>query len=204
MFTHIQKGGLLLIRTGQVGRYEQTISLIGKKSLLFTHIQNGGLLLIRTGQARRYEQTIPLREKKSLCLHTYKRGDCSLSELARSGGSEEESLFELFMCGREGSHPPPPPPPPRSQNRNDDNTLLEINKEKRKIHIVWQASNRIEFQKNEAQADLTLWTDNPVLQFQTNLQARNQVGIGLSYRTARLHRLVESIPWNRFLDALKV
>ncbi len=35
--------------------------------------------------------------------------------------------------------------------------------------------------------------------------ARNRVGIGLSYRpAARLHRLVESIPWNRFLGSLKV
>ncbi len=29
--------------------------------------------------------------------------------------------------------------------------------------------------------------------------ARNRVGIGLSYRLARLHRLAELIPWNRFL-----
>jgi hypothetical protein len=28
------------------------------------------------------------------------------------------------------------------------------------------------------------------------------VGIGLSYRPARLHRLAESIPWNRFLGSL--
>jgi hypothetical protein len=33
---------------------------------------------------------------------------------------------------------------------------------------------------------------------------RNQVGIGLSYRPARLHRLAESILWNRFLVALNV
>jgi hypothetical protein len=29
--------------------------------------------------------------------------------------------------------------------------------------------------------------------------ARNQVGIGLPYQPARLHRLAEPIPWNRFL-----
>ncbi len=34
--------------------------------------------------------------------------------------------------------------------------------------------------------------------------ARNRVGIGLSYRPARLHRLVESIPWNQFLGSLNV
>jgi hypothetical protein len=33
---------------------------------------------------------------------------------------------------------------------------------------------------------------------------RNRVGIGLSYRPARLHRLVELIPWNRFLSFLKI
>jgi hypothetical protein len=35
--------------------------------------------------------------------------------------------------------------------------------------------------------------------------ARNRVGVGLSYRpAARLHRLAELIPWNRFLASLKV
>ncbi len=34
--------------------------------------------------------------------------------------------------------------------------------------------------------------------------ARNLVGIGLSYRPAKLNRLAESIPWNRFLGSLKV
>jgi hypothetical protein len=33
---------------------------------------------------------------------------------------------------------------------------------------------------------------------------RNRVGIGLSYRPARLHSLAELIPWNRFLGSLKV
>jgi hypothetical protein len=31
-----------------------------------------------------------------------------------------------------------------------------------------------------------------------SMGARNRVGIGLSYWSARLHRLEESIPWNRF------
>jgi hypothetical protein len=32
----------------------------------------------------------------------------------------------------------------------------------------------------------------------------NLVGVGLSYRPARLNRLAEFIPWNRFLVSLKV
>jgi hypothetical protein len=34
--------------------------------------------------------------------------------------------------------------------------------------------------------------------------ARNRVGIWLSYRPARLQRLAELIPWNRFLGSLNV
>jgi len=37
-----------------------------------------------------------------------------------------------------------------------------------------------------------------------SIGARNRVGIGLSYRPARLHSLEELVPWNRFLDSLKV
>jgi hypothetical protein len=33
---------------------------------------------------------------------------------------------------------------------------------------------------------------------------RNRIGIGLSYRPAKLHNLAESVPWNRFLGSLKV
>ncbi len=40
--------------------------------------------------------------------------------------------------------------------------------------------------------------------FRQSMRARNRVGIGLSYRTARLHRLVEFIPWNRFLGSINV
>jgi hypothetical protein len=35
------------------------------------------------------------------------------------------------------------------------------------------------------------------------MEARNRVGIGFSYQPARLHRLAELIPWNRFLGSLK-
>ncbi len=34
--------------------------------------------------------------------------------------------------------------------------------------------------------------------------ARNRIGIGLSYRPARLHRLAELVPWNRFLGSINV
>jgi hypothetical protein len=40
--------------------------------------------------------------------------------------------------------------------------------------------------------------------FKQSMGARNRVGIGLSYRPDRLHRLAELIPWNRFLGSLKV
>ncbi len=34
-----------------------------------------------------------------------------------------------------------------------------------------------------------------------SMGAKNRVGIGLSYRPERLHRLAESILWNRFLGS---
>ncbi len=40
--------------------------------------------------------------------------------------------------------------------------------------------------------------------FKQSMGARNQIGIGLSYRPARLHRLAELIPWNRFLGSTNV
>ncbi len=36
------------------------------------------------------------------------------------------------------------------------------------------------------------------------LGVKNPVGIGLSYRPARLHRLAELVPKNRFLGSLKI
>jgi hypothetical protein len=40
--------------------------------------------------------------------------------------------------------------------------------------------------------------------FKQSMGARNRVGIGLSFRPARLYSLVELIPWNRFLGSLNV
>ncbi len=40
--------------------------------------------------------------------------------------------------------------------------------------------------------------------FKQSMGARNRVGLGLSYRPARLQRPAEMVPWNRFLGSLKV
>jgi hypothetical protein len=40
--------------------------------------------------------------------------------------------------------------------------------------------------------------------FKQSMGARNRVGIGLSYRHARLHSLAELVPCNRFLGSFKV
>jgi hypothetical protein len=40
--------------------------------------------------------------------------------------------------------------------------------------------------------------------FKQYMGARHRVGIGLSYRPARLHRLAEFIPWNRFMGSINV
>jgi hypothetical protein len=40
--------------------------------------------------------------------------------------------------------------------------------------------------------------------FKQSMGARNRVGIVLSYRPARLHRLAELIPWNRLLGSISV
>ncbi len=40
--------------------------------------------------------------------------------------------------------------------------------------------------------------------FKQSMGAMNRVGIGLSYRPARLHRQAEFIPWNRFLGSIIV
>ena len=47
-------------------------------------------------------------------------------------------------------------------------------------------------------------TCSPAGIFKKSMGARHRVGIGLSYRLARLHRLAEFIPWNRFLGSLNV
>ncbi len=39
--------------------------------------------------------------------------------------------------------------------------------------------------------------------FKQSMGARNRVGIGLSYRPARLHKRAELFPWNQFLGSIK-
>jgi hypothetical protein len=36
-----------------------------------------------------------------------------------------------------------------------------------------------------------------------SMGAKNRIGIGFSYRPARLHRREKSFPWNRFLGSFK-
>jgi hypothetical protein len=40
--------------------------------------------------------------------------------------------------------------------------------------------------------------------FKQSMGTRDRVGIGLSYRPTRLHRLAEFMPWNRFLGSINV
>jgi hypothetical protein len=49
-----------------------------------------------------------------------------------------------------------------------------------------------------------VWIRNQCWDFKQYMGARNRAGIGLSYWPARLHSLVELVPWNRFLGSLKV
>ena len=52
--------------------------------------------------------------------------------------------------------------------------------------------------KNRFRLTMQCWN------FLQSMGARNRVGIGLSYRPARLQRLAELVHWNRFLGSLKV
>ncbi len=57
-------------------------------------------------------------------------------------------------------------------------------------------------------SDFTVWEDAGIEPsdriFNQSKGATNRVGKGLSYWSAKLHRLAELIPWNRFLGSLKV
>jgi hypothetical protein len=46
------------------------------------------------------------------------------------------------------------------------------------------------------------WVEGSTGIFKQSMGGRNRVGIGLSYRPARLHSLAELVPWNRFLGSL--
>jgi hypothetical protein len=75
----------------------------------------------------------------------------------------------------------------------------------KEIHAFTHASSPCHpatYSKPPPQAKVTITEPSAVILEQSN-GARNRVGIGLSYRPARLHRLQETIPSNR-LGSLKV
>jgi hypothetical protein len=73
---------------------------------------------------------------------------------------------------------------------------------------LWKAQKR----KDKENCDILLPATSMYLSstmicagiFKQSLGARNRVGIGFSYRPARLDRLAEFIPWNRFLGSMNV
>ncbi len=58
--------------------------------------------------------------------------------------------------------------------------------------------------RHEGGADLKIVYENNYRAgiFIQSMGARNRVGVGLSYRPARLYRLAEFTPWNRFLGSM--
>ncbi len=62
-------------------------------------------------------------------------------------------------------------------------------------HVVWNTSRFTSRFETMRCSVLVIWAGI----LKQSIGARNRVGIGLSYRSARLHRLAEFIPWNRFL-----
>jgi hypothetical protein len=57
---------------------------------------------------------------------------------------------------------------------------------------------------NVTGVDSNEWLRTRAVIFIQSTGARHRVGIGLSYRPARLHRLAEFIPWNRFRGPIHV
>ncbi len=75
--------------------------------------------------------------------------------------------------------------------------LRVINKN-RELVLTWGMLARDRFYKME------LLPVSSAGIFKQSMGARNRVGIGLSYRLARLHVLAELINWNRCLGSIKV
>ena len=76
-----------------------------------------------------------------------------------------------------------------------------------KVSIFYNLKFRNDLDWDQVSIQLKyLSTSKPSLcwYFLPSLWARNRVGIGLWYRPARLHRLAQLVPWNRFLGSLKV
>ncbi len=73
------------------------------------------------------------------------------------------------------------------------------------IKSVFKLSNNHSWIIKETLADLVAFSMHNCAGISEQYKgARNLVGIGLLYRPARLHRLAESIPQNRFLGSLKL
>jgi hypothetical protein len=90
---------------------------------------------------------------------------------------------------------------------------LEENKKKSGIFLNILLREKVTNERANNESFFKLFSDHAafILFLETNagifkqsMGARNQVGIGLSYRPARLHSLAELVPWNRFLGSLKV
>ncbi len=64
--------------------------------------------------------------------------------------------------------------------------------------VMQKVSILADFLHTKIQTKILCWN------FRMVYGARNRVGIGLLYHPARIHRLAESIPWNRFWGSLKV
>jgi hypothetical protein len=64
-------------------------------------------------------------------------------------------------------------------------------------------TNELNFRKGLRPAQLES-DENCAGIFKQYMGARKRIGIGLSYWPARLRRLAELIPWNKFLIYLKV
>ncbi len=75
------------------------------------------------------------------------------------------------------------------------------------VFVQVREQRRLSQKRRHLQKDKTTTreSNDRTMEFKKNLRwDRNRVGIGLSYRPARLHWLAESIPCNRFLGSLKV
>ncbi len=70
------------------------------------------------------------------------------------------------------------------------------------LNVYSSKESALHLKKNTEKIKASGWTIAEI--FKQSMGDRNRVGIGFSYRPARLHRLAESISWNRFLGSLKI
>jgi hypothetical protein len=78
-------------------------------------------------------------------------------------------------------------------------------KENLYTNIIWQSINQSSNQSDQpVYQSVIILSGTSAGILEQLIGARNRVGVGLSYRPARLQRLAELILWNRFLGSLKV